>query len=100
MDDNEAHPKRPGKGGRLYSPNSTLHHTTVQLQQQLTLLLPGAWACRPDLILERSGALEIATRRCPRLRVAWDLHELTHQLKPRLWSLPARLGPVTVHPNR
>ena len=53
---------------------------------------------RPDP--ERSGAAEIATRRCPRLRVVWDLCELTHQQKPRLWSLPARLGPVTVHPTR
>ena len=53
---------------------------------------------RPDP--ERSGAAEIATRRCPRLRVVWDLCELTHQQKPRLWSLPARLGPITVHPTR
>ena len=49
---------------------------------------------------EGSGTVEIATRRCPRLRVVWDLRELTHQQKPRLWSLPARLGPVTVHPTR
>ena len=27
---------------------------------------------------ERSGAVEIATRRCPRLRVVWNLRELTH----------------------
>ena len=31
---------------------------------------------RPDP--ERSGTVEIATRRCPRLRVVWDLRELTH----------------------
>ena len=31
---------------------------------------------RPDP--ERSGAVEIATRRRPRLRVVWDLRELTH----------------------
>ena len=30
----------------------------------------------------------------------WDLRELTHKQKPRLWSLPARLDPVTVHPTR
>ena len=53
---------------------------------------------RPDL--EISGAVEIANRRRPRLRVAWDLRELTHYQKPRLWSLPARLGPATVHPTR
>ena len=51
---------------------------------------------RPDP--ERSGAVEIATRGRPRLRVVWDLRELT-QKKPRLW-IPARLGPVTVHPTR
>ena len=49
---------------------------------------------------ERSGAVEIATRRRPRLRVLWDLRELTHQQKPGLWSLPFGLGPVTVHPTR
>ena len=27
---------------------------------------------------ERSGAVEVATRRRPRLRVVWDLRELTH----------------------
>ena len=53
---------------------------------------------RPDP--ERSGTVEIATRRRPRLRIVWDLRELTRQQKPRLWSLPARLGPVTVHPTR
>ena len=53
---------------------------------------------RPDP--ERYGAVEIATRRCPRLRVVLDLRELTHQQKRRLWSLPARLGPVAVHPTR
>ena len=49
---------------------------------------------------ERSGAVEIATRRRPRLWVVWGLRELTHKQKPRLWSLPARLGPVTVHHTR
>ena len=53
---------------------------------------------RPDP--EGSGTVEIATRRCPRLRVVWDLRELTHEQNPRLWSLPARLGPVTIHPTR
>ena len=32
---------------------------------------------RPDP--EGSGTVEIATRRCPRLRVVWDLRELTHK---------------------
>ena len=31
---------------------------------------------RPDP--ERSGTVEIATRRCPRLRVVWDVRELIH----------------------
>ena len=31
---------------------------------------------RPDP--EGSGTVEIATRRCPRLRVVWELCELTH----------------------
>ena len=53
---------------------------------------------RPDP--ERSGAVEIAARRRPRLRVVLNLRELTHSQKPRLWSLPARLGPVTVHRTR
>ena len=52
---------------------------------------------RPDP--EGSGTVEIATRRCPRLRVVWDLRELS-LTKPRLWSLPARLDPVPVHPTR
>ena len=54
---------------------------TIPLQQRLTLLLPVTWACRPDLI--------------PRDPVRWGS---THKQKPRLWTLPARLGPVTVHP--
>ena len=49
---------------------------------------------------ERSGAVEIATRRCPRLRVVRDLRKLTHLQNPRLWRLPAGHGPVTVHPTR
>ena len=53
---------------------------------------------RPDP--ERSGAVEIDTWRYSRLRVVWDLRELTHQQKPRLWRLLAGLGPVTVHPTR
>ena len=61
---------------------------TLPLLQHLTLLPPGAWAyrsaaatgrvgmsIRPDP--ERSGTVDIATRRCPRLLVVWDLHELT-----------------------
>ena len=53
---------------------------------------------RPDP--EKTGVVEIATRRCPHLRVVWNLRELTHEQRPRLWSLPAGLGPVTVHPTR
>ena len=53
---------------------------------------------RPDP--EGSGTVEIATRRCPRLPVVWDLRELTPEQNPRPWSLPARLGPVAAHPTR
>ena len=53
---------------------------------------------RPDP--ERSGAVEMATRRCHRLRVLWDLYELAHQQKPKLCRLPAGLGLVTVHSAR
>ena len=67
----------------------------LPLLQQLALPLPGACACRPGLI--------------PRDLVRWRqptgdalvwlarAHPLT---EPRLWSLPARLCPVTVHPTR
>ena len=58
----------------------------------------GSMTTRPDP--EGSGTVNIATRRCLRLRVAWDLRELTDKKNPRLWSLPARLGPVTHHPTR
>ena len=30
---------------------------------------------------EGSDTVEIATRRCPRLRVVWDLRELTHYVR-------------------
>ena len=53
---------------------------------------------RPDPL--GSGTVEIATRRCPHVRVVRNLHDLTHSQKPRLWSLPASLGPVTIHPTR
>ena len=53
---------------------------------------------RPDL--EISSAVEIGTWRRPRLRGVRDLCKLSHQQKPRLWSLPAKLGPVTVYPTR
>ena len=60
-------------------------NTTLPLhQQQLTLGLPGAWTCRPDLIPRDPVAVEIATRRCPRLGLMWDLREVTHKQKPRL----------------
>ena len=48
---------------------------------------------------ERPGAMELATRRCPRLRVVWDLRELNHKQKPRRCRLPAGLGPATVTPT-
>ena len=55
---------------------------------------------RPDPGI--SSAVEIATWRRPRLREVWDLCKLSHQQKPSLivWSLSARLGPVTVYPTR
>ena len=53
---------------------------------------------RPDP--EISSAVEISTWRRPRLRDVWGFCKLSHQQKTRLWSLPARPGPVTVHPTR
>ena len=37
---------------------------------------PVSMSTRPDP--EGSDTVEIATRICPRLRVVWDLRELTH----------------------
>ena len=37
---------------------------------------PVSMSTRPDP--KGSDTVEIATRRCPRLRVVWDLRELTH----------------------
>ena len=47
---------------------------------------------RPDP--EGSGTVEIATRRCPRLRIVWDLRELTHyqnNKNPGCGALPPNL---------
>ena len=44
---------------------------------------------RPDP--EGSGTVEIATRRCPRLRVVWDLRELTHNKNPGYGAFPPDL---------
>ena len=70
----------------------------LPLHQQLALLLPGDCACRPDLI-PNDQARWTLSRRYPRLRLVWDLCELTHQQKPSFRSLPARLGPAKVHPT-
>ena len=75
-----------------------LAHAPVATTARAAATGPVSMSTRPDP--EGSDTVEIATRRCPRLRVVWDLRELTHKQKPRLWSLPARLGPVTVHPTR
>ena len=74
-----------------------LTHATVATAARAAATGLVSMSTRPDP--EGSGTVEIATRRYPRLRVVWDLRELTHQQKPRLWNLPARLGPVTVHPT-
>ena len=44
---------------------------------------------RPDA--EGSGTVEIATRRCPRLRVVWDLRELAHYQNPGYGAFPPDL---------
>ena len=75
-----------------------LTHAPVATAARAAATGPVSMSTRP--VPEGSGTVEIATRRCPHLRVVWDLRELTHQQKPRLWSLPAILGPVTVHPSR
>ena len=64
----------------------------------------GAAATRPVSMStwpgpEGSDTVDVVIRRCPRLRVLWDFRELTHWWKPRLWSLPPRLGQVTVYPT-
>ena len=46
-------------------------------------------SARPDP--ESSGAVEIATRRCPRLRVVQDLLELTHDVLPLPITVTAKL---------
>ena len=75
-----------------------LTHAPVATAARAAATGPVSMSTRPSP--EGSGTVEIATRRCPHLRVVWDLRLLTHEQKPRLWSLPARLGPVTVHPTR
>ena len=65
---------------------------TLPLQQLLTLLLPGAWACRPDLIPR-----DPVWRRLP-LGDAFVSGQCG--TCPGSWSLPDKLGPVAVHPTR
>ena len=74
-----------------------LAHAPVATTAHAAATGPVSMSTRPDP--EGSDTVEIATRRCPRLRVVWDLRDLTHQQDPRLRSLPARRGPVTVHPT-
>ena len=70
-------------------PGFDLTHAPVATTARAAATGPVNMSTRPDP--EGSDTVEIATRRCPRLRVVWDLRELTHQRKPTLWSLPARL---------
>ena len=81
-------PRRMGKKQSLSSRTSTYEirvvfqfNPTLTSQRQRKLLLHTGrvgMSARPDP--ERSGAVEVATRRRPRLRVVWDLRELTHSL--------------------
>ena len=53
-----------------------LTHTPVATAARAAATALVSMSTRPDP--EGSGTVEIATRRCPRLRVVWDLRELTH----------------------
>ena len=68
---------------RIYSYDSSSLEGILDLTHALVATAARAAATglvrmstRPDP--EGSGTGEIATRRCPRLRVVWDLRELTH----------------------
>ena len=53
-----------------------LTHAPVAATARAAATGPVSMSTRPDP--EGSDTVEIATRRCPRLRVVWDLCELTH----------------------
>ena len=53
-----------------------LTHAPVATASRAAATALVSMSTRPDP--EGSGTVEIATRRCPRLRVVWDLRELTH----------------------
>ena len=53
-----------------------LAHAPVATTARAAATGPVSMSTRPDP--EGSDTVEIATRRCPRLRVVWDLRELTH----------------------
>ena len=53
-----------------------LTHAPVPTTARAAATGPVSMSTRPDP--EGSDTVEIATRRCPRLRVVWDLRELTH----------------------
>ena len=53
-----------------------LAHAPVAATARAAATGPVSMSTRPDP--EGSDTVEIATRRCPRLRVVWDLRELTH----------------------
>ena len=53
-----------------------LAHAPVATTARAAATGPVSMSTRPDP--EGSDTVEIATRRCPRLRLVWDLRELTH----------------------
>ena len=53
-----------------------LTHAPVATSARAAATGPVSMSTWPDP--EGSDTVEIATRRCPRLRVVWDLRELTH----------------------
>ena len=53
-----------------------LTHAPVATAARAAATGPVSMSTRPDP--EGLDTVEIATRRCPRLRVVWDLRELTH----------------------
>ena len=53
-----------------------LTHAPVATTARAAATGPVSMSTRPDP--EGSDTVEVATRRCPRLRVVWDLREVTH----------------------
>ena len=53
-----------------------LTHAPVETKARAAATGPVSMSTRPDP--EGSDTVDTANRRCPRLRVVWDLRKLTH----------------------